>query len=105
MGAIAASSCCVLPLSLFALGASGAWVAGLTQLAPYQPYFIVVALGFVGWGWWLVYRASRAGCAEGQSCTRPFPSWWARAGLIFATALIIGAVGFDLVAPLFLLPS
>ena len=31
-------SCCVVPLALFALGVSGAWIANLTQLAPYQPY-------------------------------------------------------------------
>jgi hypothetical protein len=45
LGALAASSCCVAPLALFALGISGAWIANLTQLAPYQPYFIVAAAG------------------------------------------------------------
>jgi mercuric ion transport protein len=37
-GAIAASSCCIVPLVLFSLGISGAWIANLTALAPYQPY-------------------------------------------------------------------
>src|SRR3546814_4499833 len=37
LGAIAASSCCILPLVLFSLGAGGAWIANLTALAPYQP--------------------------------------------------------------------
>ena len=40
LGALAASSCCIAPLLLFALGVSGAWIANLTQLAPYQPLFI-----------------------------------------------------------------
>jgi mercuric ion transport protein len=35
LGAVAASSCCVLPLVLFGLSVSGAWIGNLTQLAPY----------------------------------------------------------------------
>jgi mercuric ion transport protein len=30
LGALAASSCCVLPLALFALGVSGAWIGNFT---------------------------------------------------------------------------
>src|SRR6266481_210174 len=41
IGAIAASSCCILPLVLFTLGISGAWIGNLTALAPYQPIFLV----------------------------------------------------------------
>lgn len=37
LGAIAASSCCMLPLVLFTLGAGGPWIGYLLQLAPYQP--------------------------------------------------------------------
>jgi hypothetical protein len=39
LGALAASSCCILPLVLFSLGISGAWIGNLTALAPYKPYF------------------------------------------------------------------
>ena len=42
LGAVAASSCCMLPLLLFTLGASGPWIGTLVRLAPYQPYFIAV---------------------------------------------------------------
>jgi periplasmic mercuric ion binding protein len=31
---ITASSCCILPLVLFGLGVSGAWIGNFTQLAP-----------------------------------------------------------------------
>src|SRR5258708_40299034 len=48
LGAIAASSCCMLPLLLFTLGASGSWICTLVRLAPYQPYFIPVPFGCVG---------------------------------------------------------
>jgi mercuric ion transport protein len=31
LGALAASSCCILPLVLFSLGVSGAWIGNFTQ--------------------------------------------------------------------------
>ena len=48
LGAIAASSCCILPLALFGLGVSGAWIGNLTRLAPYQPYFIAATVACLG---------------------------------------------------------
>jgi mercuric ion transport protein len=50
LAAIAASSCCIVPLLLFSLGVSGAWIGNLTRLAPYQPIFVVVTLGCLGCG-------------------------------------------------------
>jgi len=41
IGALAASSCCIVPLALFALGISGAWIGNLTALAPSLPGRIV----------------------------------------------------------------
>ena len=58
LGALAASSCCIVPLALIGLGVSGAWIGNLTRLAPYQPCFIVATLGFLGAGYWLVFRDS-----------------------------------------------
>jgi len=102
LGALAAASCCILPLVLFGLGVSGAWIGTFTQLAPYQPYFIAVTVACLGYGYWLVYRASRVACAEGEACTRPSSSWLVRVGLIVATVLVVGAIGFDFLAPLLL---
>ncbi len=102
LGALAASSCCILPLVLFGLGVSGAWIGVFTQLAPYQPIFIVATLAFLGAGYWLVYRSSRLACADGEACARPLPNRLVKAGLVLATILIVAALGFDFVAPLFL---
>jgi mercuric ion transport protein len=102
LGALAASSCCVLPLVLFSLGVSGTWIGTFTQLAPYQPYFIVATIGFLGYGYWLVYRSSRRACAEGEACADRLPSRVIKGGLIFATILVVVALGFDFIAPLFL---
>ena len=102
IGALAASSCCILPLVLFSLGVSGAWIGNFTQLAPYQPYFLTVTLGFLAAGYWLVYRSSKIACADGRACARPLPNRLVKAGLILATILVIAALGVDFLAPLFL---
>jgi mercuric ion transport protein len=104
LGAVAATSCCILPLALFALGASGAWIANFTRLAPYQPYVIAGTIAFLAAGYWLVYRASQRACAEEQTCARPLPRHLIKAGLILATILVVAALGFDFVAPLVLNP-
>ena len=54
LGALAASSCCILPLALFMLGISGAWIGNLTALAPYQPIFSAATAGCLGVGYYLV---------------------------------------------------
>ena len=99
LGALAASSCCILPLALFGLGVSGAWIGTFTQLAPYQPYFVAVTIACLGYGYWLVYRSSGAVCADGEACARLLPNWLARIGLIVATVLVVAAIGFDLLGP------
>jgi mercuric ion transport protein len=99
LGALAASSCCILPVALFSLGISGAWIANFTQLAPYKPYFIVATLALLGAGYWLVHRASKAACADGEACARPLPNRIAKIVLVAATVLVIAAFAFDYVAP------
>ncbi len=55
LGAIAAASCCILPLALFSLGITGAWIGNLAALTPYQPIIIPITAGFLGYGYYLVY--------------------------------------------------
>jgi mercuric ion transport protein len=102
LGALAASSCCILPLLLFGLGVSGAWIGNFTRLAPYQPCFVAVTLLFLGYGYWLVYRSSKLAATDCQACARPLPNRLVKAGLILATILVVAALGFDFLAPLFL---
>jgi len=102
VGALAASSCCILPLALFSLGVSGAWIGNLTRLAPYQPYIMAATIALLACGYWLVHRAARVACADGAACARPLPSRIVKAALIAATALVVAALGFDVLAPLFL---
>jgi mercuric ion transport protein len=100
LGALAASSCCILPLALFGLGVSGAWIGNFTRLAVYQPYFLAAALACLGYGYWLVYQ--KPACADGEVCARPLPNRLVKASLVLATVLVAAALGLDLIAPLFL---
>lgn len=101
LGALAASSCCIMPLVLFSLGAGGVWIGGLTVLAPWQPVFVVLALGFLGYGYWHVYRKSKV-CGEGDACPRRVPNRLVTASLWTATGLVAAALAFPYVAPVLL---
>ena len=103
LGAIAASSCCILPLVLFTLGASGAWIGNLTALSPYQPIFVAVTLGFLAGGFFIIYRKPKvADCAEGTFCAKPVSGRITKAALWGATVLVAAATAFPYVAPLLL---
>lgn len=99
VGAVATMSCCILPLVLFALGVSGAWIGNLTALAPYQPIFTVATMALLGTGYYLVYRKQRAACAEGETCARPLPRRAVKLALWVATALVASALAFPYVTP------
>ena len=99
IGALAASSCCILPVILFSLGIGSVWIGNFAQLAPYQPYFIAATLAFIGTGYWLVYRSSKVTCAAGEACARPIPNRLVKIALIAATVIVIAAWTFDYVAP------
>ena len=102
LGALAASSCCILPLALFVVGISGAWIGNFTRLAAYQPYFLAATLACLGCGYWLLYRSSKRACADGEACARPLPNRIVKTSLILATILVVAALGLDFIAPLFL---
>ena len=99
LGAIAASSCCILPLVLFSLGISGAWISNLTALYPYKPYFITLTAALLGYGFYLTYRKPKTACADGAACARPLPNRIVKIALWAATALVIAAILFPYAVP------
>jgi len=98
LGALAATSCCIIPLVLFALGIGGAWISNLTALAPYQPIFIIATLIFLGTGYYLVYRRRGAACADGKCRARLLPRRGVKLALWAATALVASAIAFPYMA-------
>lgn len=102
LAALGAASCCVVPFALFTIGISGAWISNLTALEPYQPIFAAMALGFLGYGFYAVYRKPQVACAEDSYCAKPGSGRIVKIGLWTATLLIVIALGFPKLAPLFL---
>jgi len=99
LSAIAASTCCVIPLVLFSLGVSGAWIGVLTSLSPYKPIFIAISVGFLGCGYYLVYLKPKATCAQGSACARPVSNLLVKSSLWFATTLVAIAILWPVIIP------
>ena len=100
LAAILASTCCLGPLVLVALGFSGAWIGNLTMLEPYRPNFIGVALLALFFAWRRIFRPAQA-CKPGEVCAIPQvrttykPIFW------IVTVLVLVALGFPYAMPFF----
>jgi mercuric ion transport protein len=100
VAALLASTCCLGPLVLVALGFGGAWISNLTALEPYRPVFFSVALVAMFFAWRRIYRPLES-CKPGDVCdigqvrtTYKFIFWG-------VTVLVVIALGFPYVVPLF----
>jgi len=102
LAALGAAACCVLPFTLFTLGISGAWIGNLTALEPYQPVSATFAVGTIALGFYLVYRQPKVACEDGSYCASPRSARVTKTGLWVATFLVIVAIGFPRIAPMFL---
>ena len=101
--AVGASACCILPLALFTLGISGAWIGNLVALEPYKPYFIAAAILFLGFGFYKVYSKPKVEvCEEGTFCARPGSDRFNKISLWSATILVILAILWPYIAPVLL---
>ena len=101
LGAVGASACCILPLVLTIFGITGAWMANLRALAPYQPVFIALTLAAIGYGFYLVYWKPKRACTDGATCARPVvPGKVVRAALWLASLMVVLAFSFPYWFPL-----
>ena len=101
IGAILASSCCIVPLLLVTLGVSGAWIGSLSALEPYKPWFAAVTMLFLGVGFWQVYWKPKQDCEEGSYCASPKSDRVVKIALWSATLLVALTLTIDYWAPLF----
>ncbi|WP_204799521.1 mercuric ion transporter MerT [Nitrosomonas nitrosa] len=100
LAAILASTCCLGPLVLVALGFSGAWIGNLTVLEPYRPIFIGAALVAMFFAYRRIFHPAQA-CKPGEVCailqvrsTYKFIFW-------VVAVLVVVALGFPYVMPFF----
>lgn len=102
LGAVVASSCCVLPLGLAALGA-GAGVFGiLNEVAAWRiPFLAVSALAVTsGWSvWWLKRREF---CSTGSHCAPSTRTHSTTSLLMLASIIVIAAASWSYIDPVLL---
>lgn len=100
LAAILASTCCLGPLVLVALGLSGAWIGNLTRLEPYRPFFIggsLVALFFAGRH---IFRPVQT-CNPGEVCAVPKTRRIYKLLFVTVSVLVLIALVFPYVVKFF----
>lgn len=98
LGAVAAKSCCVLPILLASSGLGGAWIG--RELQAYRPYFLSVAWLALALAWVIAIRRRRvAPCASNRDC-RTTGARWSGIGLLTASTLVVGlSTAWDRIEP------
>ena len=100
VAAILASTCCLGPLVLVALGFSGAWIGNLTVLEPYRPIFIGAALVALFFAYRRIFRPVQA-CKPGEVCAIPQVRGSYKLMFWIVVALVLVALAFPFVVPFF----
>ncbi len=100
IAAILASTCCLGPLVLLALGFGGAWIGNLTKLEPYRAVFIGAALVALYFAYRRIYRPAAA-CEPGEVCAIPQVRTTYKVIFWIVAVLVLVALGFPYVMPFF----
>ena len=100
IGAILASSCCIVPFILLTIGVSGAWISNLTILAPYQSYFLMATFFFLIAGFWKIYRRPKGSCGDNVYCPSIKSDAIVKSVLWLAMMLVALALGVNFLGPL-----
>ncbi|MDN3519267.1 mercuric transporter MerT family protein [Aquisalimonas lutea] len=99
VGGLLATTCCVLPLVLFSMGAGGAWIGTLRSLEAYQPVFVIVAVAFIAAGFWSLRRRRRT-CMVNGYCATTTATRVTTVALWVATALVALSLAWPWLFPL-----
>ncbi|MBU9690834.1 MULTISPECIES: mercuric ion transporter MerT [Burkholderia cepacia complex] len=100
VAAILASTCCLGPLVLVALGFSGAWIGNLTALEPYRSLFIGMALLALFFAGRRIFCTPEV-CRPRDVCAVPRVRVAYKLLFWIVVALVVVAVAFPYVLPLF----
>ena len=99
LGALLASSCCILPLVLVSFGVTGVFIAQLGAVYQYKWITFALSAAFIGYGFYKAYRPIPAKvCADG-TCARPMNRTLMRSILWIATAIVAVAMIFPYLTP------
>lgn len=102
VGAVIASSCCVLPLGLAAIGVGAGVFGVLNEVAAWRVTLLFISTLAVasGWGAWWIKR--REACLTDPRCAPQSLTQSPTALLIIATAVVILAAGWEHIDPVLL---
>ena len=100
LAAVLASTCCLGPLLLVAVGLSGAWIGNLTRLEPYRPVFIATALVARFFAGRRIFRPAQA-CGPGEICALPRTRQIYEILFVTVSVLVLIALVFPYVVKLF----
>jgi len=100
LAAVLASTCCLGPLLLVALGLSGAWIGNLTRLEPYRPFFIAAALVALFFAGRRIFRPAQA-CGPAEVCAVPRTRQIYKLVFGIVSALVLIALVFPYVVKFF----
>jgi copper chaperone CopZ len=92
LAAITASLCCIGPLIVVLLGASG--FAASAAFEKWRPVFLGVTFALLALAWYLTYRKPKAACDEGAACATKPVAKWNKLVLWFSTACVLVAAAF-----------
>ena len=101
LAAVGASVCCVGPFLLLSLGIGGAWISTLTAMEPARPFFIILTLIFIAFGYRKLYLIPNR-CAVGKTCTTANNQHRQRLLFWLGTAFILSLLAFPWLAPFFM---
>jgi len=102
LGALAMTSCCILPLVLVSFGVTGVFIAQLGALYAYKWYTFALCAASLGYGFYKAYKPVDAeACADG-TCARPIDRRIMRATVWAASAIVAVAMIFPYITPFIL---
>tara|TARA_R110002110_G_scaffold412875_1_gene639471 strand:- start:13715 stop:14122 length:408 start_codon:yes stop_codon:yes gene_type:complete len=99
LGALAMTSCCILPLVLVSFGVTGVFIAQLGALYQYKWITFALSVAFIAYGFFKAYRPiPPEACADG-TCARPMNRTLMRSVLWVATVVVAVAMIFPFLTP------
>src|SRR5437870_607018 len=90
-------SCCVFPVALSFLGASG--LAFAAALTPYRPYSLGLTLISLAAGFYFTYRPQEEDCSPGTACATPKSRKLQVVSLWTVTVLVLALLAFPYLVP------
>ena len=99
LGALAMTSCCILPLVLVSFGVTGVFIAQLGAFYQYKWITFALSAAFIGYGFYKAYSPIPAEACVDGTCARPMNRILMRSILWAATAIVAVAMIFPYLTP------